>query len=121
MTLNRRRLCGAIAALALAPPAIARADAPPPPPWAAIDGAWIGEKDGVKAYVLVYIGQVLAFRWRDASAPPSNSKPSPDDRAITFDFPGGHATLTVTGPNPKTARITIVDTKGEVSLDLHRD
>jgi hypothetical protein len=116
MTLNRRLLCAALAGLASGSPWIARADAPPPPP---TPTDWSGEKDGVMAHVLVYDGEVRVFRWRNTSLSPSNSRPSPNDRGYTFSFPGGRATLTVTGP--QTARITIVDAKGEVSLDLRRD
>jgi hypothetical protein len=115
MTLNRRLLC-AVLALTFVSPWIARADAPPPPP---TPTSWSGEKDGIAAHVLVYDGEVSVFRWRNTSLSPSNSRPLPNERGFTFSFPGGRATLMVTGP--ETARITIVDAKGEVSLDLRRD
>ena len=63
MTLNRRMLCGALAALTSASPWIARADAPPPPP--PMSTEWSGEKDGVTVHLLVYDGEVSVFRWRN--------------------------------------------------------
>lgn len=116
MTFDRRAFNAALAVVAIAAPGPVRADAPPPPPQP-ID--WGGEGNGLSAHVLVVGDEVMAFYWRGAVATPSNSRASPDGRRLTFNFPGGHAQLTVTGP--QTATLTIVDAKGQASLALRRN
>jgi hypothetical protein len=111
---RRRGFVAALAALALAGPALAQA-APP----ASFEGTWGGAAGDETAQVIVAGGEVIGFYWRGDYLDVSESLLSGGGRVLSFAFAGGRATLTRTGE--AAASIVVTDGKGTVRLDLRRD
>jgi hypothetical protein len=107
-----RRLVS-LALAALATPAMAD-DAKP-----GFDGTWGGAQGELTAQVIVSGGAVIGFFWGQDYLDASNARVSGDGRVLTFDFEGGHASLTRS--DAATAALEVRQGERTFSLRLKRD
>ena len=83
------------------------------------DGTWGGAQRDGSSQVIVTGGHVIGFYWSGDYTDATNVRVSTDGRTLTFDFPGGLATLTRTGD--ETASLEVKEQAKVSRLPLKHD
>ena len=83
------------------------------------DGTWGGADGDLTAQVIITGGQVIGFFWRTDYLDGPNARVSADGRVLSFDFDGGHASLTRI--DASTAALEVREGDKTTRLQLKRD
>lgn len=112
--LDRRRFCAGLGVFAAI--AVRSADARDA---RGLDGTWGGADKGVTAQVIIVGKSVVGFFWHGDYLDAQSPEFSADGRSLSFAFPGGKATLTLT--DERSAQIAVTEGGNVVRLHLRRD